>query len=99
MWRTAQGNVLLTPLGGAWFGVSVDWANDSLAAYSRRLEHSPAVAVAVTFTGFPMSTQEQTWLDQVVDQAAGVGSMLLLTLEPHHGLDSVAAPRARALAS
>lgn len=94
--RTAPDG-LLAPRSGAWFGVSVDWGNDTLRAYSRRLGHAPAVAV--TFTGFPMSSQEKTWMDQAVDQALDVGSMLLITLEPHEGLDAVTTPQARALAT
>jgi hypothetical protein len=80
-----------------WFGVSIDWAHDSLAAYSRRLGHRPAVAV--DFAGFPMSRQEQGWLDQAVAQAKGTHSTLLLTLEPQQGLAKVTRPRAVALAS
>ena len=85
------------PDTGAWFGVSVDWSHDSLRAYSRRLGHRPAVAV--TFAGFPMSRQEQGWLDQAVDQAKGTRSTLLLTLEPHDGLAAVTRVRAERLAS
>lgn len=84
------------PAKGVWFGVSLDWGSDSLAAYSQRLGHRPAVAV--TFAGFPMSKQEKGWLDQTVDQAKGTGSALLLTLEPHGGLSQVTAARAKALA-
>ena len=78
------------------FGVSIDWGNDTLAAYSERLGHAPAVAV--TFTGFPMSDEEQMWLDQAVEQARAVGSELLLTVEPFDGLDAVTNANSRALA-
>lgn len=84
------------PRSGAWFGVSVDWSRDSLAAYARRLGHDPAVAV--TFSGFPMSRQEREWFGQAVDQARGTRSILLLTLEPHDGLATVTGARARQLA-
>jgi hypothetical protein len=84
------------PDKGVWFGASVDWAHDSLAAYSRRLGHRPGLAV--TFAGFPMSRQEKVWLDQAVDQAKGTGSMLLLTLEPRQGLAMVTSARASTLA-
>lgn len=87
---------MLTPPSGAWFGVSIDWANDSLAGYAERLGHRPAVAV--TFAGFPMSAQEEGWLDQAVEQARGTGSKLLLTLEPKDGLDKVTGEAADAIA-
>lgn len=80
-----------------WFGVSIDWADDSLVRYAKRLGRRPAVAV--TFTGFPMSRQEQGWLDQAVDQARASRSRLLLTLEPHEGLAEVTPQRAQSLAS
>lgn len=78
---------MLAPSRGAWFGVSIDWSEDSLADYAGRLGHRPAVAVS--FTSFPMSAQEEVWLDQAVDQAKGEGSALLLTLEPRHGLEQI----------
>jgi hypothetical protein len=86
----------MPPPGSVWFGTSIDWGRDSLAAYSRRLGHRPAVAV--TFAGFPMSAQERVWLGQAVDQARQTGSRVLLTLEPHDGLDEVTTGRARAVA-
>ncbi|KAA1419012.1 hypothetical protein F0U44_11150 [Nocardioides humilatus] len=92
----AAGPGFLAPRKGAWFGVSIDWANDSLADYSRRLGHKPAVAV--TFASFPMSDQEKIWLDQAADQAKAGKSRLLLTLEPWGGLDEVTAARSRELA-
>ena len=82
--------------GTAWFGASIDWSEDSLARYSRRLGHRPAIAVA--FAGFPMSAQEKVWTDQAVDQAREEESRILLTLEPHDGLAEVTSARARALA-
>jgi hypothetical protein len=86
----------LAPRKGTLFGVSIDWGNDTLAAYSERLGRTPAVAV--TFTGFPMSEQEEMWLDQAVEQARTQGSELLLTVEPFTGLDAVTRANSRALA-
>jgi hypothetical protein len=94
---TARPSGVPAPAEGVWFGVSVDWANDSLSAYSKRLGHRPAVAV--TFAGFPMSRQETVWLNQAVEQAKGTGSTLLLTLEPRDGLAAVTDARAAALAT
>lgn len=83
----APGTHVPPPTKGVWFGVSIDWGADSLASYAQRLGHAPAVAV--DFTGFPMSTQEAGWLDGAVTQARATGSVLLLTLEPNQGLDAV----------
>ncbi len=83
-WRSAEE---IVPESGALFGVSLDWSEDSLADYADRLGRRPAVAVS--FYGFPMEEQERTWLDQAVEQAAEVGSILLLTLEPRSGLAAV----------
>src|SRR3954451_14709460 len=71
---------LAPPKGSAWFGASIDWSRDSLAAYTSRLGHAPAVAVV--FYRFPMAKQERTWLDQAVTQARKSDTMLLVTLEP-----------------
>lgn len=86
----------LAPRKGTLSGVSIDWGNDTLAAYSERLGRTPAVAV--TFTGFPMSEQEEMWLDQAVEQARTQGSELLLTVEPFTGLDAVTRANSRELA-
>ena len=93
--RPARG--FLAPRSGVLFGVSIDWGNDTLAAYAERLGRAPAVAV--TFTGFPMSSQEEMWLDQAVEQARAAGSELLLTVEPFTGLDAVTKANSRALAA
>jgi hypothetical protein len=45
-----------------------------------------------------MSRQERRWLDSAVAQARGTGSVLLLTLEPHDGLEAVTEGNARRLA-
>jgi hypothetical protein len=87
----------LVPTRGAWFGVSIDWEHDSLADYADRLGRAPAVAV--TFTSLPMSEIEIGYLDAAVDQADEAGSMLLVTLEPRHGLAAVTTEVARDLAA
>lgn len=92
----ASSRGFLAPRQGALFGVSIDWGNDTLADYAERLGQAPAVAV--TFTGFPMSAQEEMWLDQAVVQARDAGSDLLLTIEPFDGLDAVTNANSQALA-
>jgi hypothetical protein len=81
------GGAPLAPASGAWFGVNLDWENDSPAAYAGRLGRTPAVFVE--FAAFPLDDATGTRLDAVIDQVAAVGGMALLTLEPHNGLDAV----------
>ncbi len=87
---------LTPPRGTAWFGASIDWSRDSLAASAHRLGHAPAVAVV--FYQVPMSRRERTWLDQAASQARKTGTMLLVTLEPRAGLERVTQPVVKDLA-
>lgn len=77
----------LEPTTGAWFGVNLDWENDSPSAYAGRLGRTPAVFVE--FAAFPLDDATGERLDAVIDQVADVGGMALLTLEPHGGLEAV----------
>lgn len=86
----------LPPATGAWFGVSIDWSHDNLAAYARRLGHDPAMAV--TFASFPMTAADVRDVAAAVAQARGVHSGLLLTLQPEAGLRAVTDATAFALA-
>lgn len=86
----------LRPETGAWFGVSIDWDNDSLTRYAQRLGRTPAVVV--NFARFPLSATDIRNVDGGVEQAAAAGSMLLLTLEPTKGLGRVTDPVAIDLA-
>jgi len=75
------------PPAGALLGVSLDWDHDDVEAYSRRLGRAPAVVV--TFTRMPLREQDRVNVAAAAEQAAAVGSMLLLTLEPSGGLAMV----------
>jgi hypothetical protein len=77
----------LPPADGVYLGANLDWARQTLAEYSAALGERPAVAVS--FTGFPLSPDDEANLDAAVDQVAEGGGMVLLTLEPHEGLDAV----------
>ncbi len=87
----------LVPTDGVYLGANVDWAQQTLADYADRLGRRPAVAVS--FTGFPLDDTDRRNLDAAVDQVAGVGGLLLLTLEPHAGLAVVTDPLAHDLAA
>ena len=82
--------VVERPLGpdtGAWWGVSVDPARDSLAAYARRLGHHPAISV--DFVQIPLRRDDVRSVDAAVEAAAEQGATLLLSLEPTRGLGAV----------
>ena len=77
----------LEPADGAYFGVNLDWGNDSAAAVSQRLGRTPVVWVQ--FVAFPLDAGAKANLDAFIDQVASVGGMALITLEPNAGLASV----------
>ena len=77
----------LVPASGVWFGVHLDFAKDSPARYSERLGRHPAVYT--TFSPVPIDSVNGGFLDQKVAMLAQSGGMLLLTLEPRAGLDSI----------
>lgn len=88
---------LVPPEGSAWFGMNLDWANDSVAAASERLGATPSVWVQ--FAAFPLDPEQRANLDAFVEQVAAVHGIALLTLEPHGGLDTVTPEAAADLAS
>ena len=82
--------------GTAWFGMNLDWANDSVAEVSERLGGTPSVWVQ--FVEFPLDDGGRGNLDAFVEQVAEVDGIGLITLEPRDGLDSVTAEAADDLA-
>ncbi len=88
----------LTPDSGtAWFGMNLDWANDSVDAASARLGTTPSVWVQ--FVSFPLDDGGRGNLDAYVEQVAAVDGIGLITLEPHGGLETVTPGAARELAT
>jgi hypothetical protein len=87
---------LVPPAGEAWFGMNLDWANDSVAAVSERLGATPSVWVQ--FVRFPLDEPGRANLDAFIEQLAAVDGIALVTLEPHDGLESVTAEAAEELA-
>ena len=86
----------LVPADGALFGVNLDLHAKPLAAFAKDLGHKPAVSVS--FTGFPLTAKDEDDLARAVEQIRADGHMMLLTLEPHEGLDTVTEDTAAALA-
>jgi hypothetical protein len=81
------GHARLEPADGAYFGVNLDWGNDSADAVSQRMGRTPAVWVQ--FVAFPLDDGGKANLDAFIDQVAAVHGMALITLEPNAGLSSV----------
>ncbi len=87
----------LAPASGVLAGVNLDWERDLLAEYAERLGERPAVAVS--FSRFPLESQDEAHVTAAKDQVRANGGMLLLTLEPHGGLDDVTDEAVAALAA
>ena len=79
----------LESTGGTYYGVSLDWGQDSAAAYNQRLGIPAAVYVA--FFPFPFGEADIANVDDFIDQVAGQRGMALITLQPQSGLDKITA--------
>lgn len=77
----------LEPDTGAYFGVNLDWGQDSATAFNQRLG-IPA-AVYVNFFRFPFSSAELNNLNGFIEEVAQQPGIGLITLEPHDGLNTV----------
>ena len=72
-----SGLARLEPAHGAYFGVNLDWGNDSAAAVSRRPGRTPVAWVQ--FVAFPLDAGARANLDAFIDQVASAGGMALIT--------------------
>lgn len=86
----------VVPAAGALLGVNLDWGTTTVEEYSERLGRAPAVAV--TFADFPLSAAGSQNLRGAADQLRPSGGVLLLTLEPVGGLQTVSRTSAKVLA-
>ena len=77
----------VVPADGALIGVNLDWNSETLAQHQADLGHSPAVAVQFSDIPYDDATWEHT--TNAVTQLRANGGVLLLTLEPHAGLDAI----------
>ena len=87
----------LIPASGIWYGVNLDLAHDSPARYSARLQRHPAVYAS--FSPVPIGRVDGDHIDQMVEMLLQSGGMLLLTLEPHSGLEDITPAVADAIAA
>ncbi len=82
---------------GVWWGVNLDFDRKTLAQYASDLGHRPAVTV--TFTDLPYTEAQRADLVRAVEQVRADGQILLLTLEPFGGLETVTEQVARQVAA
>lgn len=79
----------LEPAFGTYFGVNLDWMTDSPSAFNQRL--GLKAAVFVDFFQFPLASTDFKNMDSDVQKVSAEGGMLVITLEPTAGLESVTA--------
>lgn len=73
--------------GKAYYGVQLDWQQDSVARYASRLGATPAVFGR--YVNFPLTPAEQKAVGEEVKELAGAHASMMLTLEPRDGLAAV----------
>lgn len=93
----APGAARLEPGEGTYFGLNLDWANDSVEAAADRLGVTPMVWVQ--FVRFPLDDDGRANLDAFIEQVAALRGIGLITLEPHDGLQAVTPDAAEELAT
>jgi len=84
------------PAEGVWVGMNIDWGTESVADVTSRLGSPPAAVVS--FVAFPLGPADVENLDAAAAQAREAGAVLVTTLEPWGGLDTVTARAATDLA-
>jgi hypothetical protein len=77
----------LQAINGVYFGVNLDWDEETATSYVQRLGVEPAVYVA--FARFPFDGAAAQNIDEIVEQVRLEAGMLMLTLEPNSGLSDV----------
>lgn len=87
---------VVVPASGVLFGVNLDWKSETLSEHRNNMDHRPAVAVQFSDIPYDRSTWEHT--KSAVRQVKANGGVLVLTLEPHAGLDAISPEVIRTLA-
>jgi hypothetical protein len=93
----SDAGLALVPTDGVYFGVNLDWDNDSPADYAQRLGQAPAVYVL--FAEFPLSESALGYVHYIAELVKAQNGALMLTLEPNAGLDAVTSDSANAFAA
>jgi hypothetical protein len=73
--------------GKAYYGVQLDWQQDSVAGYADRMGAAPAVYGR--YVNFPLRQDEEKAVGEEISALAAAHSAMMLTLEPRNGLASV----------
>ena len=75
------------PVEGSYFGVNLDWSDLTPAEYNQTLGHR--AAVFVQFFQFPLTSGDFAQLDATIKSVKAESGMLMITLEPWGGLETV----------
>lgn len=75
------------PVDGTYFGVNLDWANLTPSEYNQALGYR--AAVFVQFFQFPLAGSDFAHLDATVKSVQAENGMVMITLEPWGGLETV----------
>lgn len=87
----------LAPPSGILSGINLDLEKETVKQYASRLGRRPAVVVSSA--PLPFTAEDKASMDGVANQLRTNGGILLLTLEPDRGLDSVTDDAANSLAA
>ena len=85
--QSSQSPQHLVPSVGAYFGVSIDFGEDTVASYVSRVGLEPAVYNI--FIPFPLDENATEYLASVLPQIAEEEAIAMLTVMPNDGLDLV----------
>lgn len=70
--------------GRPWFGPGLDWSDDLPADYADRLGETPSLYAQRVH--YPLTDDDETYLEQFAQQSATQGAVAVLTLEPQEAL-------------
>ena len=87
----------LAPVNGSYFGVSIDFAEDTVASYTSRLGFEPAAYNL--FIPIPLNDSTTAYLETVLPQIAQQQAIAVLTVMPNEGLEAVTEAAVAELAS
>lgn len=73
--------------GKVYYGVQLDWQQDSVAGYASRFGATPTMFGR--YVSFPVTPEEEKEVGEEVAALASTHSAMMLTLEPRNGLAAV----------
>ena len=78
---------LALPADRLTLGVNPDWDAETLHQFAATTGMAPGVAGS--FVQMPLTADDRTRIQSAADEVASIGGVLMMTLEPHQGLDAV----------